>query len=100
MGGILIFVVVSFLAGMFALNYYTFFAPKFGDAKRKVFEEQQSYVHGKIQDLAKYYDEYTKVELRDREAIRQLIIMRFAEFDESKIQSPALRGFLTKMRGY
>lgn len=100
MYGILIFVVLSFLIGMFTLSYYKFFAPKFGDAKRRVFEEQQSYVHGKIQDLAKYYDEYTTAPVADKEAIRKLIIMRFAEFDKSKIQSSALRGFLKKMRGY
>lgn len=96
---IAIFVAI-FLIGLAGLGYYKFFEPKKENIRREVFEQTQSYTHGKIQDLAKYYEEYNKAEFGDREAIRQLIIMRFAEFDESKIRSPKLKSFLINMRGY
>jgi len=96
--GIVLFV---FLMGLGSLGYYKFFAPKFQNVEREIFEETQSFVHGKIQDLAKYYDEYNQISaIEDKETIRQLIIMRFAEFDETKIRSTQLRNFLTSMRGY
>jgi hypothetical protein len=96
--GALVFV---FLMGLYGLGWQKFFLPKQENIRREVFEQTQSYTHGKIQDLAKYYEEYNKAENpNDREAIRSLIIMRFAEFDRSKIRSGELRRFLTNTRGY
>lgn len=98
--GFIAVLVAIFLMGLAGLGYYKFFEPKKENIRREVFEQTQSYTHGKVQDLAKYYEEYNKTEFENRETIRQLIIMRFAEFDESKIRSPKLRGFLVNMRGY
>ena len=99
-GGLLAVLVVVFLFGLYGLGWMKFFEPKKENIRREIFEQTQSYVHGKIQDLAKYYDEYNKGKQGDRETIRQMIILRFAEFDESKIRSSKLRTFLTRMRGY
>ena len=99
-GGFVGLLLLTFILGLFGLGWMKFFEPKKENIRREIFEETQSYVHGKIQDLAKYYEEYNKVEFKDREAIRQLIIMRFAEFDESKIRSLKLKNFLITMRGY
>lgn len=90
-----------FICGLLSLGYYKFFAPKEENIRREVFEQTQSYVHGKIQDLAKYKKEYEEAEsIEDKDAIRSVILVRFAEFDESKIQATALRSFLISMRGY
>ena len=99
-GGLAAFFAIIFIFGLAGLGYYKFFEPKKENIRREVFEQTQSYVHGKIQDLAKYYEEYNKAKPNDKEAIRQLIIMRFAEFDESKIRSLKLRSFLVSMRGF
>jgi hypothetical protein len=96
--GIVAFV---FMMGLVGLGYYKFFAPKKENIRREVFEQTQSYVHGKIQDLAKYKKEYDEAEsVESKNAIRSVILVRFAEFDESKIKASALRGFLISMRGY
>ena len=96
--GIVAFV---FIMGLLGLGYYKFFAPKKENIRREVFEQTQSYVHSRIQDLAKYKEEYDKAEdSQDKDAIRSLILVRFAEFDESKIKAAALRSFLISMRGY
>lgn len=92
--------IIAFILGVLSLGWTKFFKPKQENIRREVFEQTQSYVHGKIQDLAKYYGEYEKADTNDRETIQQLIIVRFAEFDESKIKSPGLKRFLTTMRGY
>jgi cell division septal protein FtsQ len=93
-------VVVIFVIGLLGLGWQKFFKPKYENVRREVFENTQSYVHGKIQDLAKYKVEYENAETSNREVIRQVIIVRFAEFDESKIQTTGLRNFLVQMRGY
>jgi len=92
--------VVLFLLGLYGLGWMKFFEPKKENIRREIFEQTQSYTHGKIQDLAKYYDEYSKSDTSGKEAIRQMIIMRFAEFDAEKIKSAKLRNFLTNTRGY
>lgn len=91
---------LAFVLEVGGLQWKMYFAPKHENVRREVFEETQSYVHGKIQDLAKYKGEYDKADDEGKEAIRHLIVIRFAEFDDSKIKASGLRGFLVKMRGY
>jgi hypothetical protein len=91
---------VIFLASLGGLGYYKFFAPKMEDARREVFENTKSYLHGVQQDLGKYYLEYQKADTDGKEAIRATIQMRFAEVDVSKIRPVKLQTFLTNMRGY
>jgi len=102
--GILIFVGVVIIAFSFklgGLEWQLFFKPKEEEVKRKVFEETKSYVQGKIQDLAKYHEEYQKAETEeDKEAIKQFIQERFSDFDADNINSVPLRNFLIKMRGF
>jgi len=92
--------ILAFVMGLYGLGWKKFFKPKEENIDRQVFEQTQSFVHGKIQDLARYYDEYNRAEEDEKEAIRQTIIIRFAEFDESKVSSMKLRQFLITMRGY
>jgi len=101
--GILVIIVI--IVGLFAINYLNlhwrkFFAPKYQNVDREVYEETKSYVHGKIQDLAKYYAEYNKAEPDDKKAIQIVIKSQFAEFDETNIKVIELKQFLIKMRGY
>lgn len=94
-------VVFSAGVGFFGIEWIRFFGPKKENVRREVFEETKSYVHGKTQDLAKYYEEYTKAEsLSDKEAIESLIKMNFAEFDAEDIENHRLRSFLISVRRY
>lgn len=79
---------------------FGFFEPKKENIRREVFENTKSYVQGVAQDLGKYYQEYQEGDLEKQEAIKNVIRMRFAEFDESKLQNDRLRVFLVNMRGY
>ena len=99
--GLVLLVAIAFALELGGLQWKRFFAPRHENVRREVFEETQSYVHGKIQDLAKYKDEYDGADSpEDKEAIRQLIILRFAELDETRIKASGLRNFLVRMRGY
>ena len=82
--GVFVFV---FVLELFGLGMFKFFAPKRENVRREVFEQTKSYVHGKVQDLGKYYEEYQSAKtIDDKDVIRNVIKVRFAEFDESKIK--------------
>lgn len=78
---------------------YQQLAPKYAEVDRKVFEESKSYVHGKIQDLGKLYEEY-QADKKKRPVIKNLIQVQFSDFDAGNIENLTLRNFLTEMRGY
>jgi hypothetical protein len=99
-GGFAILLSVIFGCGLFSFGYYKFFAPKYANVEREVFENTKSFNHGKVQDLVKYYEEYTKASIDEKESIRQLILMNFANFDSNKITNSALKSFLISQRGY
>ena len=98
--GAILLLGIAFGMPFIKLAYYKYFTPKYENVKREVFEETKSYNHSKIQDLAKYYEEYSKADIDNRESIRQLIIMNFAEFDTNNIKNQKLKQFLINQRGY
>jgi len=91
---------VFFALELVGLGFFKFFEPKRENIRREIFENTQSYTHGKIQDLAKYYEEYSKADEKNKETLKQIIILRFAEFDVDKIKSSKLRLFLQNTRGF
>ena len=64
------------------------------NANREVFEQTQSYIEGKREDLAKYNHEWRKSDAEGRKAVEALIRQQFANFDEEKIIDPDLHEFL------
>lgn len=99
-------VVVLILGGIFALGFFglgwnKFFLPKYENVRRETYENTQSFVEGKQQDLAKYYLEYQQTEdPESREAIKVVIQSQFSYFDADKVSEPKLRQFLINMRGF
>ena len=91
-------VALSFFFGGLDLALMKTFLPAKENVRREVFENTKSYTHGKIQDLAKYYEEYQNTE--DKEAVAAIIKMRFSDFDAEKINSLKLKSFLLNVRGY
>ena len=76
---------------------YKFFAPMEQNVRREVFENTQSYVEWKRQELTKYRLEYLTTKDEDvKAAIRMTIVQSFANFDQSKL-SYELRTFLNNL---
>ncbi len=92
--------IIPFVFGLYHLGMFKFFAPKFQNVERQVFENTKSYLHGVQQDLGKYYLEYQTADEDEKMALRATIQMRFAEVDPDKIQSLQIRQFLIRTRGY
>ena len=94
-------IVIGFIFQAVGLGFYGYFAPKYEDAKREVFENTQSYVHGKIQDLQKKYGEWMKAESEvDKSVIEEMIRMEFANFPSDKIDNETLRNFLESVMNH
>jgi len=81
------------------LKYTEFFSPKFQNVERQVFEETKSYNQGKTQELAKYFDEYTRGKAEDKEAIASVIRIKFADYKADRLEY-GLQQFLIQIRGY
>ena len=99
-GSLIVVLAIIFALGLAGLGWKAFFKPKHENIERKVFENTKSYTHGMSQELAKHYSEYQKGTATEKKIIRNVIKSRFADFDEAKIRTQALKSFLLRMRGY
>jgi hypothetical protein len=79
--GIVVICGLVFGAECLDLVNFGFFAPKYENVHRKVFEQTQSYVEGKRQDLTKYYEEWRRSDKEGKEGIRSIVLESFANFD-------------------
>ena len=94
--------IAGFILLIFAINEFEIFGIKFwgvrkADANRKVFEQSQSYVEGKRQDLIKYRLEYMRADSADKVILKNTIAHAFANFDGNLLE-PELKSFLDKMK--
>ena len=96
-------IVIGIGALMFGLQFaglvnYGFFAPKYEKVRRNVYEETQSYVEGKRQEIVKYKLEYQlSKDPAEKEAIRRTIIQTTANLDLTLL-SPDLEQFVLSLR--
>lgn len=93
-------IIVGLLVLTFAANEFEIFGIKFWgvrkeNARREIFEQTQSYVEGKRQELIKLHHEWMKSDSTSKIAIESTIRMNFANFDEKKVSDfPELYNFL------
>jgi len=90
-----ILIALAVIAGILAFSwgmgwFDVFYTKTVGKAKqnaeREVFEQTQSYVEGKRQEAVKFYQEYNKAKTpQEKEAIKELVRLSFANFDEEKL---------------
>lgn len=97
-GSIIGLFLLIFLANEFSIFDTKFWGVRQQNARREVFENTQSYVEGKRQELIKLHHEWNKANADDKIAIEATIRMNFANFDESKIEQPELYSFLKTIK--
>lgn len=98
--GVIAFIfLMSFIGNAMGLFNVSFWGTKHENARRQVFEQTQSYVEGKRQELIKYHHEWVMAKDDDtKKVIETTIRSGFANFDESKIEQPELYNFLKKCK--
>ena len=101
--GLACLIFIGLLALSLGLGYFNVFATKTvgkaqQNANREVFEQTQSYVEGKRQELIKYHHEWVKASKEDKESIQASIRLSFANFDDELIKDPDLYSFLKMVK--
>ena len=97
--GFIAFIVVIMLLGLSFGWFDVFYTKTVGkaqqNANREVFEQSQSFIEGKRQELTKYHHEWVMdKDQTDKLAIESTIRSDFANFDENKIIDPELHQWL------
>jgi hypothetical protein len=81
------------------LGLFKFFAPKYENVRREVFENTRSYNQAKLQELSKYRLEYLRSkDEEEKKAIASTIRHRFAGYDKRKLPYE-LEIFLNQING-
>jgi hypothetical protein len=97
--GTVLVVVIGGLLAFGGLGIKSTVGTKSADVDRKIFENTTSYVKGMADDLAKYkYELSTTEDEVSRKAIIDLIIDKYADFDENKLDNPRLKKFLEDVK--
>ena len=98
-GVIALLVALTFIFGWFGVGYTKTVEKAQINANREVFKVSKPYVEGMVSDLAKYkYELTTEKDSTARKAIIDLIIDKYGNFDESKIENVSLRNFLINIK--
>jgi len=91
------FYVLGFFVTGGELAIYKFWAPKIEDARREVFEETQSFVHGKNTYIARLQLQYESAEGEQKEAIRRLVLEEASTISDENL-TPSNRAFIRRLR--
>ena len=89
---------LSFAFGWVGVGYTKTVGKAQENARREVFEQTQSYVEGKRQELTKYRLEYMEAkDEQEKHALKVTILQSFANFDVTKLP-PDLQTFLESLK--
>jgi len=98
--GIIGFFALIVLVNEFEIAGVKFWGVRKENARREVFEQTQSYVEGKRQDLIRYHHEWVNASDDDKVAIEFTIRQSFSQFNEDKYlaDQPELLSFLKNIK--
>jgi len=91
-------VVLSFAMGWTDVFYTKTVGKAKQNANREVFEQTQSFIEGKRQELVKLHHEWMMANDQDKKTIEAVVRQSFANFDEKKIEQPELYAFLKQCK--
>lgn len=76
---------------------YRYFAPKYADVERQVFENTAPYNQGKMQELRRMQEEYIMADPEHKKGLGGIILHEFAAYDENRL-TPDLRAFYGQVK--
>jgi rubrerythrin len=94
-------VIIVFGLNLGGLEWNKFFSTRQENVKTQVFENTQSYIDGKNNELSSLYQEYQQAKTdEDKQILKNVVIQKFGDFDTDKIKTEQLKNFLKQMRGF
>jgi hypothetical protein len=76
---------------------YRYFAPKYEQTRRDVFEQSKAYRQGMVMELQSMRFQYEQASPEHKEALASIILHRSADFDPEAMP-PDLRSFIAGLR--
>jgi hypothetical protein len=92
--GIIVVFGLVFLIGYTNVFYTHTVGKAQQNANREVFEQTQSYIEGKRQELVKLHHEWVKSDADGKKDIEATIRVSFANFNQDNIIDPDMHSFL------
>ena len=98
LGGFFVIFLLGFILQTMDYVSFNFWAPKYEDTKREVFENSKSFIEGKRQTLSKYRLEYLKSDDElERKALASTIRSQASGLEVSKLDEPELEKFINEI---
>ena len=99
----IVLIIVSIFALIWISNDFQIFSinkwgVKKANAQREVFEQSQSFIEGKNQELTKLHHEWVDSDADSKETIEAVIRHTFSDFDPENIKDQDIREFLRKIK--
>ena len=88
------------LVSEIALRSKQFWKPRWQNVETQTFKATKAYNESKQQMLANYFQQYQQGDLAEKDTIRAVIQVQFADYDANQIANYALRQFLHQTRGF
>lgn len=95
--GIILLGAIGFMCQGADFFMFKFWAPKYENVNRQIFENTMSYTQGMAQDLSNAKMQYVQATPDQKAGLASIIVHRFADYDVSKLP-PDLQDFLQSLR--
>lgn len=89
-------VIFIFALSMLSFESYKFFAPKYTEVDRRVFEESRVFNEGMVRDLENIKIQYDNADEAQKESLRAVAIHRFEVYPLDKLP-PNLQRFYNQL---
>lgn len=95
---LIVVMALGFVVQGYDLSMFKFWAPKYENVKREVFENTQSFVQGKVSYLTTLRFQYSQASGDERKALRSLILSEASTINDDRLP-PDLVVFINQLKG-
>ena len=97
---VVLVIALAFGSGVLDLKFMEYFGVRRASVQRTIFKENKSYIESMASDLAKYrYELQREQDEIAKQAIKDLIRSKYADFNIDNLQDYSLKTFLREIRG-
>ena len=98
-GFILLILLIPFGLKLVGLANYSFFAPKYEEVRREVYENTKSYNDGVIRELQNMMLEYRTSNAEGKAALKSIVLHRAVDFPNERLPND-VQNFIRELKGY
>lgn len=101
LGVVVALLLLGWVVGGNSFFLYRYFAPRYEQTRRQVFEQSRAFNQGMVQELENMQFEYEKAEPKEQAALRSIILHRASGYNmDDPIVPASLRSFIQTLKEY